>query len=422
MIVQQLKSECLSVRALLQETLANLKKIPEAMKMTVAQMEPSAMDILKETVKALVKSGEEAADTLVKKQTGYTIQELRYKTIEGYRTYKEYQKKYKEYNQKLKNYKKNKDNITSEVKAQAETELQQYNSETLKLKEIFSDWLKKQSDAIYNAFAIAQIKEIFEETKSLYETWKDSSIDAIEELEKQVDDIKEFFGKGITTNNVKDVSLNDNNIITNISDRTSTAEQLLAKMSRSAATTLGNDVQDFSNKKTVEVVKTLITILTSLITSLDLFKALLQNYQTNKHGLKADASKKIADTNKDVALKANVTIPVTVYFDPSTGKRYSDSSYGEDILDTAETVFYVPDSSTAYISFESIIPSELRRMRKALNIALKDAHYDEEYPLVSKSTIESGGKVKNLKYAGYTESDLIDAVNNINEGIRLSNE
>jgi hypothetical protein len=61
-------------------------------------------------------------------------------------------------------------------------------------------------------------------------------------------------------------------------------------------------------------------------------------------------------------------------------------------------------------------------MRKALNIALKDAHYDEEYPLVSKSTIESGGKVKNLKYAGYTESDLIDAVNNINEGIRLSNE
>jgi hypothetical protein len=79
------------------------------------------------------------------------------------------------------------------------------------------------------------------------------------------------------------------------------------------------------------------------------------------------------------------------------------------------------DSSTAYVSDEPGTFSELDRIDIAISVALKSSVLDksEEHKLISVSTREDGGKVKNLEYAGTSKVELSDAIEEINGGERL---
>ena len=197
--------------------------------------------------------------------------------------------------------------------------------------------------------------------------------------------------------------------------------------------------------------KTYFILFSALLELTEEATSLAENYERNKKAEKEkavnnvissfvkrctaeglDTSIKIDDTVKNVDssfLFVNPTLFDSPFQNAKTGNviYYSSTDSGNDktalaldnLRNEYETVEWLPEASTAFVSRLSTVDSELQRICSKIALDAKECTLNAMYPLISLSTETDGGKVRNLRFSGNDKTDLENAVNNINGGKRL---
>ena len=294
----------LSAKEKLNEVKNEARRVKDAIISLAYNMVPSGMEVVRQSMDAIVSSATSLVDAQFKATTGMTMSEAKYKLDEGIQKFNRYKELSSSSQDKLIDNKKNNDK-SADKKQKAEKKA--------KVKKDLIDWLKKQSDTVYNAFLLVMAKELVSDVKTVTAQMMDGGAQLIQENVENLLSLKKFFGGG-SKKYKKDSPKEDVNLTidyTNEDDGTSKA--MLSELAKSAKTEEGEDdlaATELSEKAIAPTTGQIFTIIGTLLTLLGLLFTLVNNYNTNKNGIKTDESKHSAETARANAERLGLTATV----------------------------------------------------------------------------------------------------------------
>ena len=294
----------LSIKEKLNEVKNEARRVKDAIISLAYNMVPSGMEIVRQSIDAIVSSVTDLVDAQFKEVTGMTITEAKYKLDEGIQIFNRYKELSSSAQDKSINNKKNNDKA-DDKKQRAEKKA--------KVKKDLIDWLKKQSDAVYNAFFLVMAKELVSDVKTVTAQIMDGGVQLIQESIENLSSLKKFFGGG-SKKYEKDSPKEDLNLtIDYVNEDDGTAKTMLSELAKSAKTEEGEvnlAATELSEKAIAPITGQVFNIIETLMNLLGLLFTLVNNYNTNKDGIKMDESKHSTETARANAEKLGLTAAV----------------------------------------------------------------------------------------------------------------
>lgn len=294
----------MSAKEKLNEVKNEARRVKDAIISMAYNMVPSGMEVVRQSIDAIVSSATSLVDAQFKATTGMTIPEAKYKLDEGIQKFNRYKELSSSSQDKSIDNKKNNDK-SADKKQKAEKKA--------KVKKDLIDWLKKQSDTVYNAFLLVMAKELVSDVKTVTAQMMDGGTQLIQENVENLSSLKKFFGGG-SKKYKKDSPKEDVNLtIDYINEDDGTAKAMLSELAKSAKTEEGEEdlaATELSEKAIAPTTGQIFVIIGTLLTLLGLLFTLVNNYNTNKNGIKTDESKHSAETARANAEKLGLTATV----------------------------------------------------------------------------------------------------------------
>lgn len=294
----------LSAKEKLNEVKNEARRVKDAIISMAYNMVPSGMEVVRQSIDAIVSSATSLVDAQFKATTGMTIPEAKYKLDEGIQKFNRYKELSSSSQDKSIDNKKNNDK-SADKKQKAEKKA--------KVKKDLIDWLKKQSDTVYNAFLLVMAKELVSDVKTVTAQMMDGGAQLIQENVENLSSLKKFFGGG-SKKYKKDSPKEDVNLtIDYTNEDDGTAKAMLSELAKSAKTEEGEEdlaATELSEKAIAPTTGQIFVIIGTLLTLLGLLFTLVSNYNTNKNGIKTDESKHSAETARANAEKLGLTATV----------------------------------------------------------------------------------------------------------------
>ena len=280
------------------------RRVKDAIISMAYNMVPSGMEVVRQSMDAIVSSATSLVDAQFKATTGMTMPEAKYKLDEGIQKFNRYKELSSSSQDKSIDNKKNNDK-SADKKQKAEKKA--------KVKKDLIDWLKKQSDTVYNAFLLVMAKELVSDVKTVTAQMMDGGAQLIQENVENLSSLKKFFGGG-SKKYKKDSPKEDVNLtIDYTNEDDGTAKAMLSELAKSAKTEEGEEdlaATELSEKAIAPTTGQIFAIIGTLLTLLGLLFTLVNNYNTNKNGIKTDESKHSAETARANAEKLGLTATV----------------------------------------------------------------------------------------------------------------
>lgn len=256
---------------------------------------PSIMETVKGTMTALTGTIQNLVDSKCKEETGYSISEIKYKTLEGKRLIDEYVQLGKSEIKKI-----------SDKKDKAEELKNKKNKALYRL----TEWLKNQSDAVYNGFILVQVKEICNQVVLSANQLFDGGTTLVKQNLESMNALKQIFvqGSGVFKKDEEQKKISSEIAIGSNSQES--IEDFLAELQKSAKSIGGEEFKaatELSEKGMCETAKTVLSILMNLISVSSALYTLVENYNTNKQSLADDAAKMSNSVLKDNAERMGLT-------------------------------------------------------------------------------------------------------------------
>ena len=294
----------LSAKEKLNEVKNEARRVKDAIISMAYNMVPSGMEVVRQSMDAIVSSATSLVDTQFKATTGMTMPEAKYKLDEGIQKFNRYKELSSSSQDKSIDNKKNNDK-SADKKQKAEKKA--------KVKKDLIDWLKKQSDTVYNAFLLVMAKELVSDVKTVTAQMMDGGAQLIQENVENLLSLKKFFGGG-SKKYKKDSPKEDVNLtIDYTNEDDGTAKAMLSELAKSAKTEEGEEdlaATELSEKAIAPTTGQIFAIIGTLLTLLGLLFTLVNNYNTNKNGIKTDESKHSAETARVNAERLGLTATV----------------------------------------------------------------------------------------------------------------
>ena len=294
----------LSAKEKLNEVKNEARRVKDAIISMAYNMVPSGMEVVRQSMDAIVSSATSLVDAQFKATTGMTIPEAKYKLDEGIQKFNRYKELSSSSQDKSIDNKKNNDK-SADKKQKAEKKA--------KVKKDLIDWLKKQSDTVYNAFLLVMAKELVSDVKTVTAQMMDGGTQLIQENVENLSSLKKFFGGG-SKKYKKDSPKEDVNLtIDYTNEDDGTAKAMLSELAKSAKTEEGEEdlaATELSEKAIAPTTGQIFAIIGTLLTLLGLLFTLVNNYNTNKNGIKTDESKHSAETARANAERLGLTATV----------------------------------------------------------------------------------------------------------------
>ena len=294
----------MSIKEKLNEVKNEARRVKDAIISLAYNMVPSGMEVVRQSMDAIVSSATSLVDAQFKATTGMTMSEAKYKLDEGIQKFNRYKELSSSSQDKSIDNKKNNDK-SADKKQKAEKKA--------KVKKDLIDWLKKQSDTVYNAFLLVMAKELVSDVKTVTAQMMDGGAQLIQENVENLSSLKKFFGGG-SKKYKKDSPKEDVNLtIDYTNEDDGTAKAMLSELAKSAKTEEGEDdlaATELSEKAIAPTTGQIFTIIGTLLTLLGLLFTLVNNYNTNKNGIKTDESKHSAETARVNAERLGLTATV----------------------------------------------------------------------------------------------------------------
>ena len=294
----------LSAKEKLNEVKNEARRVKDAIISMAYNMVPSGMEVVRQSMDAIVSSATSLVDAQFKATTGMTMPEAKYKLDEGIQKFNRYKELSSSSQDKSIDNKKNNDKA-ADKKQKAEKKA--------KVKKDLIDWLKKQSDTVYNAFLLVMAKELVSDVKTVTAQMMDGGAQLIQENVENLSSLKKFFGGG-SKKYKKDSPKEDVNLtIDYTNEDDGTAKAMLSELAKSAKTEEGEEdlaATELSEKAIAPTTGQIFAIIGTLLTLLGLLFTLVNNYNTNKNGIKTDESKHSAETARANAEKLGLTATV----------------------------------------------------------------------------------------------------------------
>ena len=294
----------LSAKEKLNEVKNEARRVKDAIISMAYNMVPSGMEVVRQSMDAIVSSATSLVDAQFKATTGMTMPEAKYKLDEGIQKFNRYKELSSSSQDKSIDNKKNNDK-SADKKQKAEKKA--------KVKKDLIDWLKKQSDTVYNAFFLVMAKELVSDVKTVTAQMMDGGAQLIQENVENLSSLKKFFGGG-SKKYKKDSPKEDVNLtIDYTNEDDGTAKAMLSELAKSAKTEEGEEdlaATELSEKAIAPTTGQIFAIIGTLLTLLGLLFTLVNNYNTNKNGIKTDESKHSAETARANAEKLGLTATV----------------------------------------------------------------------------------------------------------------
>ena len=294
----------LSAKEKLNEVKNEARRVKDAIISLAYNMVPSGMEVVRQSMDAIVSSATSLVDAQFKATTGMTMSEAKYKLDEGIQKFNRYKELSSSSQDKSIDNKKNNDK-SADKKQKAEKKA--------KVKKDLIDWLKKQSDTVYNAFLLVMAKELVSDVKTVTAQMMDGGAQLIQENVENLSSLKKFFGGG-SKKYKKDSPKEDVNLtIDYVNEDDGTAKAMLSELAKSAKTEEEEEdlaATELSEKAIAPTTGQIFAIIGTLLTLLGLLFTLVNNYNTNKNGIKTDESKHSAETARANAEKLGLTATV----------------------------------------------------------------------------------------------------------------
>ena len=294
----------MSAKEKLNEVKNEARRVKDAIISLAYNMVPSGMEVVRQSMDAIVSSATSLVDAQFKATTGMTIPEAKYKLDEGIQKFNRYKELSSSSQDKLIDNKKNNDK-SADKKQKAEKKA--------KVKKDLIDWLKKQSDTVYNAFLLVMAKELVSDVKTVTAQMMDGGTQLIQENVENLSSLKKFFG-GSSKKYKKNSPKEDVNLtIDYTNEDDGTAKAMLSELAKSAKTEEGEEnlaATELSEKAIAPTTGQIFAIIGTLLTLLGLLFTLVNNYNTNKNGIKTDESKHSAETARANAERLGLTATV----------------------------------------------------------------------------------------------------------------
>ena len=294
----------LSAKEKLNEVKNEARRVKDAIISMAYNMVPSGMEVVRQSMDAIVSSAISLVDAQFKATTGMTIPEAKYKLDEGIQKFNRYKELSSSSQDKSIDNKKNNDK-SADKKQKAEKKA--------KVKKDLIDWLKKQSDTVYNAFLLVMAKELVSDVKTVTAQMMDGGAQLIQENVENLSSLKKFFGGG-SKKYKKDSPKEDVNLtIDYTNEDDGTAKAMLSELAKSTKTEEGEEdlaATELSEKAIAPTTGQIFAIIGTLLTLLGLLFTLVNNYNTNKNGIKTDESKHSAETARANAERLGLTATV----------------------------------------------------------------------------------------------------------------
>ena len=294
----------MSAKEKLNEVKNEARRVKDAIISMAYNMVPSGMEVVRQSMDAIVSSATSLVDAQFKATTGMTMPESKYKLDEGIQKFNRYKELSSSSQDKSIDNKKNNDK-SADKKQKAEKKA--------KVKKDLIDWLKKQSDTVYNAFLLVMAKELVSDVKTVTAQMMDGGAQLIQENVENLSSLKKFFGGG-SKKYKKDSPKEDVNLtIDYTNEDDGTAKAMLSELAKSAKTEEGEEdlaATELSEKAIAPTTGQIFAIIGTLLTLLGLLFTLVNNYNTNKNGIKTDESKHSAETARANAEKLGLTATV----------------------------------------------------------------------------------------------------------------
>ena len=294
----------MSAKEKLNEVKNEARRVKDAIISMAYNMVPSGMEVVRQSMDAIVSSATSLVDAQFKATTGMTMPEAKYKLDEGIQKFNRYKELSSSSQDKSIDNKKNNDK-SADKKQKAEKKA--------KVKKDLINWLKKQSDTVYNAFLLVMAKELVSDVKTVTAQMMDGGAQLIQENVENLSSLKKFFGGG-SKKYKKDSPKEDVNLTVDYTNEDDgTANAMLPKLAKSAKTEEGEEdlaATELSEKAIAPTTGQIFAIIGTLLTLLGLLFTLVNNYNTNKNGIKTDESKHSAETARANAEKLGLTATV----------------------------------------------------------------------------------------------------------------
>ena len=294
----------LSAKEKLNEVKNEARRVKDAIISMAYNMVPSGMEVVRQSMDAIVSSAISLVDAQFKATTGMTIPEAKYKLDEGIQKFNRYKELSSSSQDKSIDNKKNNDK-SADKKQKAEKKA--------KVKKDLIDWLKKQSDTVYNAFLLVMAKELVSDVKTVTAQMMDGGTQLIQENVENLSSLKKFFG-GVSKKYKKDSPKEDVNLtIDYTNEDDGTAKAMLSELAKTTKTEEGEEdlaATELSEKAIAPTTGQIFVIIGTLLTLLGLLFTLVNNYNTNKNGIKTDEYKHSVETARANAEKLGLTATV----------------------------------------------------------------------------------------------------------------
>ena len=294
----------MSAKEKLNEVKNEARRVKDAIISLAYNMVPSGMEVVRQSMDAIVSSATSLVDAQFKATTGMTMSEAKYKLDEGIQKFNRYKELSSSSQDKSIDNKKNNDK-SADKKQKAEKKA--------KVKKDLIDWLKKQSDTVYNAFLLVMAKELVSDVKTVTAQMMDGGAQLIQENVENLLSLKKFFGGGSKKYKKNSPKEDVNLTIDYTNEDDGTAKAMLSELAKSAKTEEGEDdlaAMELSEKAIAPTTGQIFTIIGTLLTLLGLLFTLVNNYNTNKNGIKTDESKHSAETARVNAERLGLTVTV----------------------------------------------------------------------------------------------------------------
>ena len=294
----------LSAKEKLNEVKNEARRVKDAIISLAYNMVPSGMEVVRQSMDAIVSSATSLVDAQFKATTGMTMSEAKYKLDEGIQKFNRYKELSSSSQDKSIDNKKNNDK-SADKKQKAEKKA--------KVKKDLIDWLKKQSDTVYNAFLLVMAKELVSDVKTVTAQMMDGGAQLIQENVENLLSLKKFFGGGSKKYKKNSPKEDVNLTIDYTNEDDGTAKAMLSELAKSAKTEEGEDdlaATELSEKAIAPTTGQIFAIIGTLLTLLGLLFTLVNNYNTNKNGIKTDESKHSAETARANAERLGLTATV----------------------------------------------------------------------------------------------------------------
>ena len=294
----------MSAKEKLNEVKNEARRVKDAIISMAYNMVPSGMEVVRQSMDAIVSSATSLVDAQFKATTGMTMSEAKYKLDEGIQKFNRYKELSSSSQDKSIDNKKNNDK-SADKKQKAEKKA--------KVKKDLIDWLKKQSDTVYNAFLLVMAKELVSDVKTVTAQMMDGGAQLIQENVENLLSLKKFFGGGSKKYKKNSPKEDVNLTIDYTNEDDGTAKAMLSELAKSAKTEEGEEnlaATELSEKAIAPTTGQIFAIIGTLLTLLGLLFTLVNNYNTNKNGIKTDESKHSAETARANAERLGLTATV----------------------------------------------------------------------------------------------------------------